>query len=310
MKEQKEILQNLQHHFLYYMIHVKQISLNSLKAYASDLESFFDLQKNKKLSDFKKAPLHSLKIKNKKQIREMIQSTLQDKLKKYNKLSSSSRGRKIAVARSFIKWLREQNYINEDFRYLFKSPKNAVRLPHFLSVDEILSIMEMFKKENHFTDKDKALFFLIYGGGLRVSEACRLKSGDIHWSDQSIKIQGKGNKERIISLPGKAFQQIKSLRTNQTYFFGNQPLSERKAYDIIKSIGLRAGLLKPLHPHALRHSFATHMLMGGANLRVLQELLGHETLSATQKYTHLDLAYLSKTLENYHPLYHKKIGLR
>ena len=174
-------------------------------------------------------------------------------------------------------------------------------------MDEVFSILEMFKRERGkaFADRDRALFFLLYGGGLRVSEACRLRVGDIGWDSRTLRIKGKGGKERLVSLPEKAFENLKILRSGDFYFFGEKPLPVRKAYNIIRSIGQKAGILKPLRPHALRHSFATHMLLGGSSLRVVQELLGHKNLATTQKYTHLDLAYLSKTLEMYHPLREK-----
>ena len=262
------------------------------------------MKKTEKLS----IPERSFSIKktDKKQLEKSIKFLIEKNTTKHSKLANSSRSRKLAVARSFIKWLAEQDYIDEDFRHLFKPPKVSSRIPSFLSVDEVLSILEMFKKEEKKTDtasRDKALFFLLYGGGLRVSEACHLKNRDIDWERRTVKIKGKGDKERLVSLPEKALFSLKALKTDKIYLFGSQPLSVRKAYDTIRTIGKKTGLLKPLHPHALRHSFATHMLLGGADLRILQELLGHKTLATTQKYTHLDLAQISKALEKYHPLH-------
>ena len=299
MKTAQKNLRDLCHLFLHFMIYTKQISKHSLKAYKTDLQELLSLKMIDKFSSTKKP------ITNKKQLENTVKSLIEKNTIKHSKLANSSRNRKLAVARSFIKWLADQDYIDEDFRHIFKSPKVSSRIPSFLSVDEIFSILEMFKKEEKtvHTMRDKALFFLLYGGGLRVSEACHLKNKDVDWASRTIKIKGKGSKERLVSLPKKAFAYLEALNKDQTYLFGPKALSERKAYDIIKSIGQKAGLLKPLHPHALRHSFATHMLIGGSNLRVLQELLGHKTLIATQKYTHLDLAHLSKTLEMYHPLY-------
>ena len=297
MEENQKVLQNLCRLFLHFMTHTKKLSAHSLKAYTADLKEFFEI---KELTLTRKKTI--LKVQNKRALEQKIKFLIEKNTSKQNKLANSSRSRKLAVARSFIKWLSEQNYIEEDFRFLFKSPKTPYRMPSFLSVDEIFSILEMFKKEENKKPTDKALFFLLYGGGLRVGEACRLKNKEINWLNHALKITGKGNKQRLISLPEKAFKYLKAFKTNQVYLFGKTPLSERKAYDIIKSIGQRAGLLKPLHPHALRHSFATHMLSGGSDLRMLQELLGHKTLTATQKYTHLDLFHLSKALENCHPL--------
>lgn len=302
------ILEDLCKLFLHFMMHTKKASKHSLKAYKTDLQELLKLKKIDQ--DFSTNIPAGLKITNKKQLEKTVRSLLEKNMTKNIKLAYSSRGRKLAVAKSFIRWMAEKNYIEEDFRHLFKSPKTSPRIPSFLSVEEIFSILEMFKKEESDSHilRDKALFFLLYGGGLRVSEACRLKNKDIDWNRRTIKVKGKGNKERLVSLPKTAFEKLKTLKTEQTYLFGKKPLNERKAYDIIKKIGQKAGILKPLHPHILRHSFATHMLLGGSDLRILQELLGHKTLTATQKYTHLDLAHLSRTLETYHPL-HKKLNL-
>ena len=306
MKTSQQTLENLCHLFLHFMVYTKKISEHTLKAYKTDLQELFNLKKTDEFFSSDKPP--SVKVEDRKQLEKIIKFLIEKNTVKHFKLANSSRGRKLAAIRSFIKWLADQDYIDEDFRHLFKSPKVASRIPSFLSVDEIFSILEMFKKEkeNPYAERDRALFFLLYGGGLRVSEACQLKNKDIDWTNQILKIRGKGKKERLVSLPKKAIESLKALKTHQIYLFGSKPLPQRKAYDIIKSIGQKTGLLKPLHPHALRHSFATHMLLGGSDLRVLQELLGHKTLTATQKYTHLDLAHLSQALEKYHPLHQKQ----
>lgn len=296
MEKAQNNLQDLCLLFLHFITHTKKLSIHSLKAYKTDLQEFFGF---KSLSLEQKNI--NVRIKNKIKLENKIKFLIEKSTNKQLKLSNSSRSRKLAVVRSFIKWLAEKNYIEEDFRFLFKAPKVSYRVPSFLSVDEIFSILEMFKKRK-IKNRDKTLFFLLYGGGLRVSEACHLKNKDINWLNGTLQITGKGNKQRLVSLPKQAFSQVKNLKSNQIYLFGKAPLSERRAYDIIKSIGQKTGLLKPLHPHALRHSFATHMLLGGSNLRLLQKLLGHNSLTATQKYTHLDLAHLSKTLEDFHPL--------
>ena len=252
--------------------------------------------------------------KHKKDLEKVIKAHLENRSVKYFQLSGASQNRKLASAKSFIRYLAQHNYIAEDFRFMFRSPKVSARIPSFLSVDEILSILQMFKRqrESRHNSRDRALFLLLYGGGLRISEACRLQLKDIDFVDQSLKIKGKGRKERLISLPKTSIQALKELgwTENQSYVFGGtRPFSERKAYSIIRALGQRAGLSKPLHPHALRHSFATHLLAGGADLRVLQDLLGHKSLMATQKYTHLDIKHLSRALEERHPLHYSSFSL-
>ena len=191
MKTNQKTLKDLCHLFLHFMIYTKKISEHTLKAYKSDLREFFGSEQEDERSLFKKQ--FSVKINNKKQLEETIKISIEKATTKHLKLANSSRNRKLATIRSFIKWLAEQDYIDEDFRHLFKSPKVCSRIPSFLSVDEIFSILEMLKKEEGKanTTRDKALFFLLYGGGLRVSEACQLKCEDIDWAKQILKIKGQ-----------------------------------------------------------------------------------------------------------------------
>ncbi len=311
-KKFSETLKNLCLLFLNYMFYTKKVSPHTLRAYENDLKDFLDNQKNWGELNFKSIKnLSNLKIQNKNKLEILIKELIEKRTRKWLKLAPSSKGRKLATIRSFIKWLSENHYIKKDFRHLFKSPKQPLRIPNFLSVDEVLFLRDKLQKEKEkeknskTIDRDTALFFLLYGGGLRVSEACHLKTKNIDWNKKVIKVMGKGNKERLIAMPSQAIAKLEPLKHNSPYLFGETALSERKAYDIIKKLGERAGLLKPLHPHALRHSFATHLLSGGSDLRVLQELLGHKTLMATQKYTHLDVTQLSQTLEKFHPIHQK-----
>jgi len=306
MKTQQTLLKKLCQLFLYDMTYTKKLTKHSLKAYSTDLRDLFHFQKTEKLLIDKIS--NSVKVKNKKQLEQIIKAKIEKRSFQQKKLAFSSQNRKLATVKSFIKWLAEKNHIEEDFRHLFKSSKIPYRIPFFLSIDEIFNILEVFNKEKNepHTARNQALFYLLYGAGLRVSEACHIKHEDVDKKHRIIKVTGKGKKERFVSLPEKAMNSLEGLNPNQLFLFGPQALSERKAYNIIKSIGQKAGLLRPLHPHALRHSFATHMLVGGSNLRILQELLGHKSLLATQKYTHLDLSHLSQTLENCHPLKGKK----
>ena len=298
----KARLAELCRNFLNYLKWTKKYSDHTLKSYSLDLSCFFDLSKKFETSEGKTESnsFHSKDLEN------HIKKSVEVFFQKNRRLSSASRARKLSSLRSFISWLFKNNHINSDFRRFFKLPKLNSNLPNVLSVDEIFSVLHSINRAGEQGDqnfhRDLCLFFLLYGGGLRVSEACRLKTRSIHWSRNTIRIDGKGGKERLIALPHKAMKALTPFKDNRPYLFGHQPLSERKAYDIIKSYGKKAGLLKPIHPHVLRHSFATHLLTGGSDLRVLQELLGHKTLSATQKYIHLDLAHLSRTLEKHHPL--------
>ncbi|MEQ1724112.1 MAG: tyrosine-type recombinase/integrase, partial [Pseudobdellovibrio sp.] len=167
------------------------------------------------------------------------------------------------------------------------------------------------KKLTHHIQNQKTLFLLLYGGGLRISEACNLKWSDINFKEKRILILGKGNKERYAVLPSFCMDHLNAMfkkrESKNTYVFGDNPLNTRTGYEYIRTIGASAGLMKPLHPHSLRHSYATHLLTSGTNLRTLQTLLGHESLQATEKYTHLSVDHLARLIEQTHPL--RKIKL-
>ena len=146
------------------------------------------------------------------------------------------------------------------------------------------------------------LFVLLYGGGLRVSEACGVAWADVDFERRTIRVRGKGGKERIAPLPMLAIESLRMLPRAGRFLFGETPMSPRDAYERVRAAGAAAGLAQPLNPHALRHSFATHLLQSGANLRTLQELLGHSSLAATERYLHLSVDELARALERRHPL--------
>ena len=220
-------------------------------------------------------------------------------------LAPSSRNRKVATLKSFFSWLYQEKYLSIDLSYRLKTPKIPQRLPHFISVDEVTAVLTTFPNEMTLKEhRKRSLFLLLYGGGLRVSEACRLPWTAL--SSKHLRILGKGQKERLVPFPRLAFVALNELRKHSDqrneFIFGDHPLSPRVAYEWIRQMGHEAGLINSLHPHALRHSFATHLLSGGANLRTLQELLGHQSLRATEKYTHLSIDQLARTMEKTHPL--------
>ncbi len=213
----------------------------------------------------------------------------------WSSLSPASRNRKTATLKSFLGWLHREALCERDLAPLLHGPKVPLRLPKHLSVDEATSLIRALELDAsseacEVAQKARltlALVSLLYGGGLRVSEACELRNQNLELKSGVCRVLGKGGKERIVALPPLAANAIvRWLNSNPElktceYIFGNEPLSTRKAYDLIRDAGARAGLLKPLHPHALRHSYATHLLRSGANLRVLQSLLGHASLQAT-----------------------------
>ena len=279
--------------YLKYMEFVKSSSSLTLKAYRKDLEQAFGdlnegLAKDRNLSE---AELLNL---------------ARESLNRWASLSLSSRNRKTATLKSFFGWAYQEQLTERDLSTQIICPKVPKKLPHFLSVDETLAILQSYAREsmNPASLQDKVMFLILYGGGLRVSEACHLKWSDVHFATRSLRLLGKGKKERIVILPRlsvQALQQLHKLNDGE-FVFGATALNPRVAYEWVRRRGTKAQLMKPLHPHALRHSFATHLLSSGANLRTLQELLGHESLQATEKYTHLSVDQLARTLESHHPL--------
>lgn len=268
--------------FLKYLEIVETASPHTIKSYKNDLVQAFPEISEKKAA-------------NTGHTEESILAQARKALVLWGPLSPASRNRKASVLKSFFNYLFQEKKINRPLSELIPTTKIPKKLPHYISVDEALSVFKTAK------DKELILFLLLYGGGLRISEACSLRWNQIHFPSRTLRIRGKGNKERIIALPATALFEIQKLPQNTDFIWGENALSQRKAYEIIRQLGIKSQLLKPLHPHCLRHSFATHLLTSGANLRTLQELLGHRSLQATEKYTHLGVNELARTLDRHHP---------
>lgn len=221
-------------------------------------------------------------------------------------LKPSSRNRKCATLKSFFKWAAEEGIFAKNYGLDIVAPKVPERLPHFISVDEAIALLKKLRgSEGENLPRDRALLLLLYGGGLRVSEACRLEWSQVDIKNATLLVSGKGQKQRkiaIVRLAAHALAELRKQTGSARFVFGEKPLDPRVAYEIVRQWGIKAGLMKPLHPHALRHSFATHLLTSGTDLRILQELLGHESLTATQKYLHLSIDSLAQTMEAAHPL--------
>lgn len=201
--------------------------------------------------------------------------------------------------------MNQEKILNEDLSLRVSAPKVAKKIPNFLSVDEAFSLLKLLNEEAKEKPENQQvllLVLLLYGAGLRVSEACSLEWNQIARDGRTAQLKGKGDKERIVALPQKLSILLNQLRSKHKFIWGDNPLDTRRAYDWVRKAGARTGLIKSLHPHALRHSFATHLLQSGANLRSLQELLGHSSLQATEKYTHLGFQELARTMEKYHPM--------
>ncbi|KHD88233.1 MAG: site-specific recombinase [Bdellovibrio sp. ArHS] len=278
--------------YLKFMTFVKSASPLTIKHYSLDLRQAFNYEKSS--SSLSEAELLA---------------TARGAFNQWAHLSLASRNRKAATLKSFFSWAFAEGLTERDLSLQITCPRVPKKIPHFLSVDEALAVLKSFNTGAEASLKEKVLFLLLYGGGLRVSEACQLKWAQVFTSQKVLRVTGKGSKERVIALPSLTIQALQAWKKQSgfsEFVFGEEPLNPRTAYDMVKISGQRAGLLKPLHPHALRHSFATHLLSSGANLRTLQELLGHESLQATEKYTHLGIDQLARTMESMHPLGKRK----
>ena len=310
--------------YLKYLEFNKLSSSHTLRAYRIDLRQFFNsytdvflsslstVQK-KLLSDLSHNETAFLKKSDLKYINSAFLITILEKqkkmsFKKWARLSPAAQNRKYACVKSFLKWLFIEGLIEKDLQTQVRLPQVPHRLPYYLSVDEALCLVRTVQKakKDHFTpenQRDLILILLLYGGGLRVSEACELNWKQVDFGKGVLRIKGKGRKERLCVLPEVALTELKRCRQKSDLVF--KKLSPRKVYNRVKHWGQKAGISKPISPHILRHSFATHLLNSGSDLRSLQELLGHESLSATQKYTHLQMSHLAKLLETRHPLRRK-----
>jgi len=288
---------------------VKTYSSLTSKSYANDLNQFFQtvcgvrtIYYDNKWLLMTNSGNSSLIVSSKTELAGQLKELLRSVSSRWAHLSPASRNRKYACLKSFFGWLRENGHLEEDLSSLVICPKVPQRIPHFISLDEALALFASLRvSKDEFQARNMLLVLLLYGAGLRVSEACGLLWKNIHLDERTLIVRGKGGKERKVALIPWLVERLEKFPRTGKYVFG-QPMDPRQAYEIVRRSGVAAGLLRPLHPHALRHSFATHMLSSGADLRILQELLGHSSLAATQKYLHLSIDSLSRTMEQNHPL--------
>lgn len=226
---------------------------------------------------------------------------------KYSSLSVASRRRKLSALKNFSLWCLDNDLISTDPLKSAPSGKLPARLPEYLNLDEIMtyfkSLLKDFESEPTKYKNEFILFLVLYGCGLRIEEACSIKNEHIEWNESRMIITGKGSKVRFAILPDFAKEYLKRvILTDEIYIYGPKKILPRTAYNWIQKRGVRAGLHKPIHPHMFRHTYATHLLREKTDLRHLQELLGHSSLVATQRYTHLDKNQLLQSLEEFHPL--------
>jgi integrase/recombinase XerC len=227
-------------------------------------------------------------------------------------LSKITISRRLSSVRSFFRFLHREGYVLTNPAKLVSNPKVPHLLPKFLSVDDTFSLIEKPEGIGFMPARDRAILELLYSSGLRVSELAGLNMEDLNAKDGLVKARGKGKKERILPIGAKAIDAIKSYlieriltKTKEEAVFLNRTgtrLTDRGIRRIVVKYAKASNIRGQIGPHTLRHSFASHMLQNGADLRVIQELLGHASLSTTQKYTHLDITHLMDVYDKAHPL--------
>lgn len=230
-------------------------------------------------------------------------------------ISARSTARILSGLRSFYRFLRLDGYIEHDPTELLETPKIGKHLPEVLSVSEIDRIQDAIDLSQPEGHRDRAIVEVLYSCGLRVSELCSLRISDLALDDGYIRVQGKGSKQRLVPIGSRARKELDLWFIDrnalpippeeQDYVFVSirrkRHLSRITVFHWIKVYAERAGISKPISPHTFRHSFATHLLEGGANLRAIQAMLGHESITTTEIYTHIDRSFLREQILSFHP---------
>ena len=287
----------------------KSLSSNTVDAYIRDInkmDGFFNSEDSKK------------------KINSINHEDFQNYLTHLNelKINARSQSRVISSMRSFFKYLMIEKIIDNNPSELLENPKTGKKLPEFLTIDEIDLMVSQIDRSKSDGERNIAILEVLYGCGLRVTELIELKISEIYWKEGFIRIIGKGNKERLVPLGKIASKHLKiylnEIRVHQNidnqfvdHVFINKngkKLSRVMIFKIIKKLTEKAGIQKNVSPHTLRHSFATHLVEGGADLRAVQEMLGHQSITTTEIYTHLDKNYLKQNILDYHPLEKSKMG--
>lgn len=230
-----------------------------------------------------------------------------------------TQARVISGIKSFYRFLIYTNVIDSDPTELIDMPKLGSHLPEVLTLDEINNMIAAIDLSKPEGQRNRAIIEMLYGSGLRVSELINLKLSNMYLAEGYMLVEGKGSKQRLVPISSEAEKQfmlwkidrnqLKIQRGHEDYVFLNRrgaQLTRAMIFTIIKQLAAIAGIQKNISPHTLRHSFATHLLQNGANLRAIQQLLGHESITTTEIYTHIDVKFLREEIMKYHPMNKKK----
>jgi integrase/recombinase XerC len=303
--------ENFVHAFIESLTTEKGFSDHTCRAYQHDLGEFFgflkmnpELQRAPAATSESVDPLHVDGL----MIRRYLGYL-------YQKNSKATVARKLSAIRSFYKSLVRRGVLEINPAEMIHTPKQDKAIPTYLAVDEMFRLLDSIQADTLLGLRNRAIFETLYSCGLRVSELAGMNTSDVDFSAAHVRVSGKGGKDRIVPIGQKALKALEAYRiqlqrqagieiNDKGPLFLNKNharLSTRSIARILKQLVDDCGLISPVSPHALRHTFATHMLDAGADLRTVQELLGHKSLTTTQKYTHVSIARLMETYDKAHP---------
>ncbi|MCF7824198.1 MAG: site-specific tyrosine recombinase XerD [Candidatus Marinimicrobia bacterium] len=284
----------------------RNLAVNTQQAYMEDLADFWQFLKTRNINAPGDVDHQSL-------------TDYAQDLKK-RKMAQTSVARHFSSLRAYYKFMVMEGFLQDDPTQFLESPRLPSSLPKILNVEDIELLLDAIDTNTYLGLRDRALFELMYAAGMRVSEVCNLTIEQVLMDEDIILVRGKGDKERMVPLGGEAkkwlIEYLKDGRPalkkgyfNEGILFLNnrgRPLQRKGVWFLLKRLAEKAGLKKAISPHTFRHSFATHLLEGGADLRIVQEMLGHVDISTTQIYTHLDSSYLKEIHSSFHPRARKK----
>ena len=278
----------------------RSLSDNTIDSYLRDVRKLSDFSQEKNLNEL-----------------QITRTEVKEFIAVINKegISARSQSRIISGIKAFYKYLILEDYLKVNPTELIESPKIGMKLPDTLSVIEIDSLISAIDLSHPQGERNRAILEVLYSCGLRVSELTNLKLSNIRFKEGYVKVVGKGNKERFAPIGGVAIKflkiYLKEIRTHQDIKKGSEDivflnrrgkqLTRVMIFTIIKDLATKIGMKKKISPHTFRHSFATHLIEGGADLRAIQEMLGHESITTTEIYTHLDREYLREAIIQFHP---------
>jgi len=300
-------LYSLEKQFLNHLRLEKALSENTISNYSYDIKFFIEYLTNER-------KLYDIKSVDEEAVEKYVYFLRNQKNKNGDYYSVKSINRYISTLKSFFRFLLSEREITKNPSEIIESPKTARNLPQVLSIREIDSMLSKTDNSDVLGLRDRAMMEVMYASGLRVSEVTSLAISNILSGEGILRIFGKGSKERIVPIGNSALQYIskyleksrpylKKPYSDDTVFLNHRgrKMSRMAVWNIISKYAKSAGIKKSIHPHTLRHSFATHLLEGGADIRIIQEMLGHSDISTTQIYTHVDREYLIEVHKTFHP---------